>query len=66
MGDIYFRKLTSKILYKVLQGKVQHNNHRGFPPKENSSKTELTHLNCVQCFMLRACSAQSLFKQGFE
>lgn len=41
---------------KALQRIVQQNNRRGFPPKENSNKTELTHLNCVHYFMHTGCS----------
>lgn len=46
----------------MLQGEVHKDDHRGFPPKENSNKTELTHLNCVHYFMHTACSELVLSK----
>ena len=39
------------ITLKALQRIAQKNNHREFPPKENSNKTELTRPNCVHHFM---------------
>lgn len=43
-------------MLKALQRMAQKNNHREFPPKENSNKTELTRLNCVHHFMHSGCS----------
>lgn len=45
-----------RVLCKALQKNIRQNSCRGFPPKENSNKTELTWLSCVHYFMHTGCA----------